>query len=115
MNKEYRNYLNSKEWAEIRIDLFNQRGFKCENCNKKFKSQKGLEIHHLNYKNIFKEEPKDLLILCSSCHRLEHKQTKSDKPIFKNAKEKKAYKKRQKILKQMKHSKNWQSKMSKYN
>jgi len=65
---KYRKYLLSKEWADIRIDLFNSRGRKCERCS----STKSLQIHHLHYRNVFKEEPQDLMILCSVCHQLEH-------------------------------------------
>lgn len=68
MNQEYKDYLLSSEWAEIRIDLFNKRGKKCEKCG----SLKNLHIHHLHYNNIFKEEPEDLMILCGNCHSNEH-------------------------------------------
>lgn len=66
--EEYRNYLLSKEWANIRIDLFASRGRKCEACG----SSKKLQVHHLHYRNIFKEEPSDLMILCAACHEEEH-------------------------------------------
>lgn len=65
---KYRKYLLSKEWSDIRIDLFNSRGRKCEQCG----STKMLQIHHLHYRNVFKEEPEDLMILCGLCHQLEH-------------------------------------------
>ena len=67
--KRYSEYLKSKEWAEIRIDLFNKRGKKCEWCDCK----KSLQVHHLHYRNIFREEPEDLVILCKVCHEKEHK------------------------------------------
>lgn len=65
---KYRKYLSSKEWADIRIDLFNARGRKCEQCE----STKNLQIHHLHYRNVFNEEPEDLMILCAMCHQKEH-------------------------------------------
>ncbi len=71
-NKVYSDYLNSKEWAEIRIELFTVRGKKCERCS----SKKKLHVHHKHYKNIFHEEPEDLEILCSKCHEKEHKKPK---------------------------------------
>ncbi len=67
-NKIYLDYLKSKEWAEIRIELFNSRGRKCERCE----STKRIHIHHKNYDNIFNEEPTDLEILCNKCHLIEH-------------------------------------------
>lgn len=68
MTKKYEKYLLSDEWAEIKISLFEKRGKKCEICN----SKKFLQIHHLSYINIFNEEPEDLIILCSDCHKKEH-------------------------------------------
>jgi C4-type Zn-finger protein len=67
VNKEYQKYLNSKEWLEIRIDILTTRP-QCERCG----SGKKLEVHHLTYKRIFKEEPSDLEVLCSGCHYKEH-------------------------------------------
>ena len=75
MTKEYKDYLKSKEWATIRIELFTIRGKNCERCN----SNKNLQIHHKTYKNIFNEEPGDLEILCGGCHEAEHKIKKKAK------------------------------------
>ena len=66
--KKYYDYLASAEWAEIRNDLFTNRGRKCEYCG----STHRLQIHHLTYVNVFKEEPEDLVILCAACHKAEH-------------------------------------------
>jgi len=68
IRKKYSDYLKSKDWANIRIDLFENRGKRCERCD----SENRLEVHHLHYRNIFKEEPQDLVILCHSCHSKEH-------------------------------------------
>ena len=84
MTKEYKKYLLSKEWAEIKIDLYNHRGRKCEKCG----ATKYLQVHHKHYKNIFKEEPEDLEILCKFCHQKQHNKTpkKSKKPKVKKRK-----------------------------
>lgn len=66
--KKYLKYLKSEKWANIRLDLFLCRGEKCELCERKNK----LQIHHLTYDRIFNEEPEDLVILCSRCHRNQH-------------------------------------------
>jgi len=84
-NKEYKSYLKSNEWAQIRIDLFSLRGRKCERCP----NTKTLQIHHKTYKNIFKEEPSDLIILCGRCHRSEHFKPKKVKKALKPKKRKK--------------------------
>lgn len=65
---KYQKYLKSKEWSDIRNDLFHVRGRACERCG----SAKNLQIHHITYRNVFKEEPEDLEILCASCHMKEH-------------------------------------------
>lgn len=77
MNKEYTDYLQSKEWAEIRNDLYEVRGRKCERCE----SKNDLTVHHKNYQRLFYEEPEDLEILCASCHRKEHGLTKKGLPV----------------------------------
>ncbi len=68
MNKIYKKYLLSPEWASVTNDLYLLRGRKCCRCG----SDKNLNIHHLNYDNIFKEEPGDLEILCKDCHNTAH-------------------------------------------
>ena len=66
--KKYKKYLLSNEWAQLKIDLFEYRGKECEKCGE----TKYLQVHHLSYKNIFHEEPEDLMILCKYCHKKEH-------------------------------------------
>lgn len=83
MNAEYSKYLLSPEWGLIRQRLFTERGKKCERCS----SNKILQIHHLTYERIFKEEMSDLLILCKKCHEKEHridkpKKEKRRKPVY---------------------------------
>lgn len=67
--EEYNRYLKSPVWAAIKIELYEHRGRKCEICGRARK----LQVHHKHYKNIFNEEPEDLLILCDICHREQHK------------------------------------------
>ena len=69
MNSKYENYLLSKEWAQIKLDLYIIRGRKCEVCA----GERSLQIHHLTYKRIYNEEPEDLVILCRKCHVQAHK------------------------------------------
>jgi len=77
MNSAYRAYLQSKEWSQIKLDLYQLRGKKCERCG----STNNLQVHHKHYRNIFKEEPDDLEILCNSCHRNEHGLNKKSKRV----------------------------------
>lgn len=69
ITKEYRQYLNSPEWKKLRESFISHKGSKCEKCG----SESNLQVHHLHYKNIFKEKFEDLMVLCKSCHRKEHK------------------------------------------
>lgn len=73
--KRYNEYLQSEEWAQLKIDLFNHRGKKCEKCS----SEEEIHVHHLHYRNIFNEEPEDLVILCKKCHFAEHKDKRRKK------------------------------------
>jgi len=98
ISKKYAQYLKSKEWINLKIDLISMRGQKCEKCGKHKKSPTLLQIHHLTYKNIFNESPEDLMILCSRCHRIEHglikvKKTTKTKVVKKKKSSKSAFKK----------------------
>jgi 5-methylcytosine-specific restriction endonuclease McrA len=65
---KYYQYLASEEWAQIKLDLYQLRGKKCEVCD----SKQNIQVHHLTYKNVFNEEPEDLILLCKKCHEKEH-------------------------------------------
>jgi DNA-binding transcriptional regulator YhcF (GntR family) len=71
MDEKYTAYLKSEEWRDLKIDLINKRGSKCEICGKSKVANK-LHIHHLTYERIYHELPSDLQILCSVCHMKEH-------------------------------------------
>jgi uncharacterized Fe-S radical SAM superfamily protein PflX len=67
--KSYHKYLKeSPKWLDIKLTLYETRGKQCEVCGKT-----GLiDVHHRTYKNIFKEEPTDLILLCRGCHQKVH-------------------------------------------
>lgn len=69
MTEKYRKYLLSPKWKKKKLALFKRRGYKCERCG----DTKKLHVHHLTYKNIYKERQKDLKILCAKCHRRAHR------------------------------------------
>lgn len=70
MNKNYREYLKSNEWKEIKSLVLKRDGNKCIKCG----SSNSLQIHHTTYVNIFNEVENldDLITLCSKCHMEEH-------------------------------------------
>jgi len=78
-NGTYYDYLQSFEWSEIRRELFESRGEKCELCG----NLNRLQIHHITYARLFNEDPADLQILCVFCHKRIHGIGKNGKKIGK--------------------------------
>ena len=65
---EYIEYLKSNEWKEKANQCKIKYDNKCFNCG----SSKLLEVHHLSYKNIYNEEPTDVICICHLCHARLH-------------------------------------------
>lgn len=67
-SKYYREkYLKSTHWYELRnkkLSMVNA----CEKC----KASTHLDVHHLNYRNLYDVELSDLMVLCRKCHTDEH-------------------------------------------
>lgn len=72
----YREYLKTKQWKFFRQQALDFYGRKCNKCESNLR----LEVHHKHYKNLGKEELKDVEILCKNCHRLHHKRKKLTNP-----------------------------------
>lgn len=84
--EQYKYYMKTSEWQSIRIHVLNRDNFTCKCCNrtqteidayntKKGKNLLSLVVHHCTYQNLFNEvetECKDLITLCSACHRAIH-------------------------------------------
>jgi len=89
MDDKYKKYLQSDEWYQLKIDILEYRGHKCEKCGR----TKNLHIHHKHYENIYNEEPEDLIILCGLCHAKAHGiiKEKKKKPKKKKVKKKKQF------------------------
>ena len=66
--KHYEIYLKSEKWGKIRNEVLERDGNWCQDCEMAI----GSEVHHLTYKNIFKEEKADLITLCPVCHGKRH-------------------------------------------
>lgn len=65
---EYREYLKSNHWKEVREAALERADYKCQLCSNK----EYLNVHHNNYKNLGHEDPNDLVVLCRNCHRKFH-------------------------------------------
>lgn len=61
-------YLLSDHWKHLRSSALKTKGECCEDCKK----TKRLDVHHLNYRNIFDVALDDLQILCRRCHEKRH-------------------------------------------
>jgi hypothetical protein len=70
VSPEYKAYLKSPKWQQIRERIFLRDGCKCQICG----STKNLQCHHINGKYRFCEEkhPESLITLCAKCHEKIH-------------------------------------------
>lgn len=66
----YDEYLKTKHWRKLRLNIAYKHNNRCQMCCKLIKS--GYHIHHLTYKNIGNEKDSDLMFLCESCHNKIH-------------------------------------------
>lgn len=61
-------YLISPEWEAKRKQALKAANYSCQLC----KAETDLHVHHISYKNLFRENPEDLAALCSDCHTYIH-------------------------------------------
>jgi len=57
----YKDFLQSKQWKELRFKILIRDGFGCQDCG-----EEACEVHHENYSNIFDENT--CISLCHNCH-----------------------------------------------
>lgn len=60
----YEAYLASDEWNARRLDTLKQAGYRCQKCG----TSALLDVHHVTYKRLGREEEADLQALCRPCH-----------------------------------------------
>jgi 5-methylcytosine-specific restriction endonuclease McrA len=66
--KDYRAYLETDAWREVREAAIERANHCCERCG----AEKRLQVHHKTYANLGAEKPEDLEVLCADCHLEEH-------------------------------------------
>ena len=72
--KRYAKYRESPEWQAKRIEAIEYHGGECGEC----KATDALEVHHLHYKTLGKEDVAvDLRVLCRTCHQKTHDDAKA--------------------------------------
>lgn len=70
--ENYVDYLQSYLWKDKR-DFFLKLKPICEKCG-----SKATQAHHKNYENVGNEGQRDLMALCSDCHKKIHKGEEND-------------------------------------
>lgn len=66
---EYREYLASTHWDDTRRLKLIAAGNRCEEC---FAEGCPLEVHHLHYRSLWREEMSHLRCCCRRCHQTLH-------------------------------------------
>ena len=61
----YNKYIKSKEWKEKRLVALKAANYQCSRCGRK----ENLQVHHLDYKYLYKERLHDVRVLCEECHK----------------------------------------------
>ena len=69
MNKaSYQRYLLTPKWRATAKKAIKRAHGRCQVCGNLYR----LEVHHNTYRNIGREKPEDLCVLCARCHALFH-------------------------------------------
>lgn len=70
ISEEYRRYLESDKWKQIRERILLRDNLQCRLCG----STEHLHCHHIHGRYRFHEEnhPECLMILCEDCHNIIH-------------------------------------------
>jgi len=66
---DYRRYLRSPEWRTKRYAAIVRAGYRCAVCHRVYWDERKLQVHHVTYDRLGREQPEDLMVLCRRCHR----------------------------------------------
>lgn len=66
---KYTEYLQTDHWQIVRNAALILGYHMCAHCGSAFQ----LNVHHANYKHLWYEQVRDLIVLCWTCHGIEHK------------------------------------------
>ena len=70
-DEQYKEYLKSPKWKAIAEQRLMIDGYTCQGCGSRGTASNPLQVHHLSYRYIGKEENRifeDLVTLCDACH-----------------------------------------------
>lgn len=65
-------YYDSPKWKDKQEQVFKRDQYRCQECKRQYDellTGDELEVHHKHYSNTGREPLKDLITLCSTCHR----------------------------------------------
>lgn len=65
---EYRQYLESADWATMRNRVLERDKHLCQGCLR----ERATQVHHLSYKNLRREFAFELISVCDTCHERIH-------------------------------------------
>lgn len=68
LSPKYLQYINSAAWSERRAEWLDRNGAYCRDCDAVGK----LDLHHLTYVRLGREQDEDLVSLCRKCHLVRH-------------------------------------------
>ena len=74
----YTEYLKTKDWKDKRDIKYSKAHKRCAICGE----SRNLDLHHLNYKDLYSVETTDLRVLCRRCHNISHDLMKNGKIVF---------------------------------
>jgi len=65
---DYLEYLSTDHWKHVAHDAKVRANWECAVCT----AREHLEAHHRTYARLGQEQPGDVVVLCSKCHRRLH-------------------------------------------
>jgi hypothetical protein len=68
--RRYWEYLRTPGWKSRRQVALQRASGRCRDCDR---TTTQLEVHHLTYRRVGREHPKDLRALCPNCHEARHR------------------------------------------
>lgn len=78
----YNNYLQTRHWKALRIEVAEEHNYTCLRCYGVFRT--GFHIHHNTYKRLGKEKLSDLGFYCQKCHAVIHNDRKNKRAFNRN-------------------------------
>jgi len=72
---DYQSYIRSREWETKAVYAKRRAGWTCQSCGLVYDPGNRdtiLHVHHLHYRNLYKELRQDVQVLCQVCHKQAH-------------------------------------------